>query len=137
LIGALDNLHERIGVPLNPASAAERDRWQSIAGKRLGAGAYDQLHRIGKAASLEQIVAIARMAAVTLPRTPAASPSPWSLTAREREVLDLLKEGLTDQEIADALFVSRRTANAHVARILAKMNVRNRREAAKRARISP
>jgi DNA-binding CsgD family transcriptional regulator len=52
------------------------------------------------------------------------------LTRREREVLGLLLYRLTDQEIADRLLISRRTASTHVARILAKLGVRNRREAA-------
>jgi DNA-binding CsgD family transcriptional regulator len=37
---------------------------------------------------------------------------------------------MTDREIADALFISHRTVNAHVASILAKLNVSSRREAA-------
>jgi pimeloyl-ACP methyl ester carboxylesterase/DNA-binding CsgD family transcriptional regulator/class 3 adenylate cyclase len=54
------------------------------------------------------------------------------LTRREQEILHLVATGLTDQEIANALFLSRRTVNAHVARILAKLDVRTRREAARR-----
>lgn len=57
-----------------------------------------------------------------------------ALSAREQEVLQLVATGLTDQEIANALFLSRRTVNAHVARILAKLDVRSRREAALRGR---
>lgn len=52
------------------------------------------------------------------------------LTAREREVLTLLCQRLTDPEIAARLFLSPRTVNRHVANILAKLDARNRREAA-------
>jgi NarL family two-component system response regulator LiaR len=52
------------------------------------------------------------------------------LSRREREVLDLVVDGCTDQEIAAALFVSRRTVNTHVGNILAKLGVDSRREAA-------
>jgi DNA-binding CsgD family transcriptional regulator len=51
------------------------------------------------------------------------------LTRREREVLRLMCLRLTDPEIAARLFISTRTAESHVARILAKLDVANRREA--------
>lgn len=57
--------------------------------------------------------------------------SPYGLTARQREVLALLAEGLTDAQIADRLFVSTRTVNHHVASILAKLEVTSRAEAAR------
>jgi DNA-binding CsgD family transcriptional regulator len=46
----------------------------------------------------------------------------------EREVLALLTFRQTDQEIADPLAISRRTASSHVAHILKKLAERNRRE---------
>jgi DNA-binding NarL/FixJ family response regulator len=49
-----------------------------------------------------------------------------ALTEREREVLRLLFEGLTDREIAFALTLSSRTVESHVANILHKLGVRNR-----------
>ncbi len=52
------------------------------------------------------------------------------LTSREREVLVLLIDGTSDREIADALFISARTASNHVARILQKMQVGSRTAAA-------
>ena len=50
------------------------------------------------------------------------------------EILRLVAAQRTDQEIADTLFLSRRTVNAHVARILAKLDVHTRRDAAVRGR---
>jgi DNA-binding NarL/FixJ family response regulator len=56
-----------------------------------------------------------------------------SLTAREREVLQLLVRGLRNKEIAARLFVSERTVNFHLANIYAKLHVSGRTEALSRA----
>lgn len=51
------------------------------------------------------------------------------LTEREREVLDLLVEGLNNNQIAQRLFVSQSTAKSHVSHLLAKLSVSTRTEA--------
>jgi DNA-binding NarL/FixJ family response regulator len=57
-----------------------------------------------------------------------------ALTAREREVLRLLDEGLSDSAIAAALVVSRRTVNSHLRSIYSKFNVGSRTAAIHTAR---
>jgi NarL family two-component system response regulator LiaR len=54
-------------------------------------------------------------------------------TSREREVLKLLAEGLTNREIADLLFISVKTVLNHRARIMEKLDIRNRTELIKYA----
>ena len=48
------------------------------------------------------------------------------LTAREREVLQLIAEGLSNQRIADELFISVKTVEAHKAHIMSKLHAQNR-----------
>ena len=58
-------------------------------------------------------------------KVPAAVALP-DLTSREREVMTLVAEGLTNAEIGDRLFMSPATARTHVSRILTKLGARDR-----------
>jgi LuxR family maltose regulon positive regulatory protein len=55
------------------------------------------------------------------------------LTERELDVLRLIAQGLTNQEIADVLFISVNTVKTHAKHIYDKLNVRNRAQATIRA----
>jgi DNA-binding CsgD family transcriptional regulator len=55
---------------------------------------------------------------------------PFGLTPRERQVLALVAEGATNRQIGAALFMAEKTASVHVSRILAKLGVQSRTQAA-------
>ena len=61
---------------------------------------------------------------------PATRRDPHGLTRREREVLELVGQHLTNEQIADHLTLSVRTVHHHVSAVLAKLGVTSRREAA-------
>ena len=63
-------------------------------------------------------------------QVPSAVEDPFGLTERERQVLSLLAEGATNRQIGAALYMAEKTASVHVSRILAKLDVRGRTEAA-------
>ena len=91
--------------------------------------AADVTRAIGATALLEQIEALARRARVALEGAPVPEQR-YGLTDRELEVLTLLAEGMTNREIGERLFMSEKTASVHVSRILSKLDVRGRVEAA-------
>src|SRR5581483_3721406 len=67
-------------------------------------------------------------------RVPRAARSKENLTPRESEVSELLAQGLTNDEIAKALYISLSTTKVHVKHIFEKLGVRSRLEAARALR---
>jgi len=88
-------------------------------------------------AEIESLAARARLAlAATQPADGSFAPAapaaedPFGLTPRELEVLLLVAVGATNREIGSELFMAEKTASVHVSRILAKLDVRTRTQAA-------
>jgi DNA-binding NarL/FixJ family response regulator len=77
---------------------------------------------------LDEAVALAL--AITAPERPPQPSQGRRLTTRQAEVLRLLVAGRSDREIGEALFLSRRTVQDHVSRLIATLGVANRTEAA-------
>jgi DNA-binding CsgD family transcriptional regulator/tetratricopeptide (TPR) repeat protein len=122
---------ERLGRPYDAALAR--------------AGASDETELRSALHTLETLGARATAAVVrrrmrdlgfrAIPRGPrlATRSDPAGLTAREREVLTLLAEGLPNREISARLFISERTVDHHVSAVLAKIGVTSRADAARAA----
>jgi two-component system, NarL family, response regulator LiaR len=73
---------------------------------------------------------IARKLLQEVAHAPEQEATPEALTAREMGVLQLIAQGLSNQEIADELMVSESTVRAHVSRILGKLHLASRTQAA-------
>lgn len=91
--------------------------------------AHDVALRLGAEPLRNQVEALARRGRLEVARV-TRSTGTAGLTARELEVLRLVADGRSNQQIADTLFISRKTASVHVSHILGKLGVRTRVEAA-------
>jgi ATP/maltotriose-dependent transcriptional regulator MalT len=145
LFGASERLQDAIGAspiamrrPWYQPRLAEARTW-------LGASEFEAAWAAGQAFTTEDVIAEARAVALGLrtdgasartadARTSAGS-ARYGLSPREIEVLRLLVAGQTDREIGETLFISRCTAQGHVARLFDKLSV-NTRTAAVAAAIS-
>jgi DNA-binding CsgD family transcriptional regulator len=110
--------------------------------RALRPGRYEAARERGRRMTLDEgldqaVAALDQAGAMGVEERRAASHR-HDLTPREREVLALLADGRSDGEIADALFISKKTASVHVASIKGKLGASSRVEMAMLARgISP
>jgi DNA-binding CsgD family transcriptional regulator len=123
----------QLGLPYDAAlsrallarAAAGVDRDLAIAEARTALATFEDLGALrdadGAAATLRDLGVRA---------APRGARAVGTLTHREREVLALLGEGLSNPEIGDRLFITRKTVEHHVASILGKLALRSRTEAA-------
>jgi DNA-binding CsgD family transcriptional regulator len=115
------------------AARARTSLGQAVAGtdrdmaiRHLG-GSLATLEALGASLDADRAAAALRALGVA---TRSPRPGADGLTGREREVLQLLGQGLSNPEIAERLFISRKTAAHHVSHVLAKLGVANRTAAA-------
>ena len=110
--------------------AAGRDRRQAARVLAEGHAVARQLGAGRLAGAIEDVARVHRLNLKDAERpAPVLAPDPAAalgLTPREAEVLTLVAKGLTNRQIANALFISEKTAGVHVSHIFAKLDVHNR-----------
>jgi DNA-binding CsgD family transcriptional regulator len=129
---AADAWHE-LGCPFEEAVALT---WTGDPGSMLHAlEAFTDLGAAPAAANVRRLLH-ERGIKVPAQRRPRATTAahPAGLTTREAEVLDVMRGGLTNAQIAQQLYLSPRTVDHHVSSILTKLGVTNRSDAVARAR---
>jgi DNA-binding CsgD family transcriptional regulator len=132
------------GAGLDAAASTFVDLGFDLFAAEAQAAAADAHRRAGGAASANASAQRARRlaeacegASTPVLRSLTAGDQPAELTPRERETAGLAARGLTDREIADALFLSVRTVHAHLRSVYAKLGVSGRRELADLLGITP
>ena len=137
LLGAAQVLWDRTGGRLSGSTVLDghHQRAAANAAAALGEVRFAELHAAGAARPLAQVVALAVAGADVLPDLPglralAEQPGHWAgseeLTARERQIAVLVARGLSNKDVADRLVISKRTVDAHVNHIFAKLGLSSR-----------
>ncbi|MBC9822821.1 LuxR C-terminal-related transcriptional regulator [Terrabacter sp. MAHUQ-38] len=133
LMGAAQNEWDRIETSIQalPGLDVRHASAKATARDVLGEEAFERAWSQGR--SLDQPRAIAFGLEQTRGRravTPAVATAHDVLTRREWQIAELIRDGLTNKEIADRLVISRRTAEAHVEHILTKLGFTSRAQVA-------
>jgi DNA-binding NarL/FixJ family response regulator len=117
-------LREELGdeLPVLFLSGARTEPYDRVAGLLVGADDY-----VVKPFAVDEL--LARVRRLVRRAAPAAGSSTSPLTPREREVLRLLAKGLAADDIAKALFISKKTVGTHLEHIFTKLGVRSRAQA--------
>ncbi len=134
LWGAAEVLREAIGAPRSPFELVRYERAVAAARTQLGEQAFAAAWTEGRTMTPEQALA-AQGRTTRFVLIPAGGPSvppmksaayPDGLTAREVEVLRLVAQGLTNEQVAERLVISPRTVNTHLTSIFSKIGVSSR-----------
>jgi len=89
-----------------------------------------RIHAGGSIQSVQELMELLRLAGQERERDEAKQVTLARLTPRERQVLGTLRDGLDNRAIGDRLFISPETARTHVVKLLFKLNVESRLQAA-------
>jgi non-specific serine/threonine protein kinase len=125
LYGAGDKFWKILNAPIQmgPGYSNIRRSAGDTARENLGEERYESAYRHGLSLSLADAIAIARGERPVLPEEDQAV---RPLTRREKEIARLVAEGLGNREIAERLYLSKRTVDSHMEHIFAKLGFSSR-----------
>jgi DNA-binding CsgD family transcriptional regulator len=135
LFGAAATLRDAVGVPRSPSDVTYFEPAMQVLRGALGEKNFAAATALGRNLTRDEAMAeagaLASEIAAPVAGGDAGEPTILScLTRREREVLRLVAEGLSDKEIGAALAISAQTATKHVGNVLRKLGVSSRTAAA-------
>ena len=135
LAGAASALEENAGIWAFPPIRDRHERWLAAAREAVDADTWTAALAAGRALPLDDAVAYALEQVTTVgePAARAQDEPGDPLSAREREVLQLIAQGRTNREIAQSLFVTEHTVKYHVTSLFNRLDVASRAEAVARA----
>ncbi|HEX6482055.1 MAG TPA: LuxR C-terminal-related transcriptional regulator, partial [Ktedonobacteraceae bacterium] len=133
LWGAAEALREALGTPFPPVEHVSYNRAVTAARTQFGEQAFARAWAEGRMMTLEQILSAQGQVALPIPGERPSSPRtasppsyPDGLTAREVEVLRVVAQGLTNEQVAERLIISPRTVDTHLTSIYSKIGVTSR-----------
>ena len=131
LAGAANALRQSAGVPTSPRERSWLEKSLARARAALGVAGLERALQDGARLSPDQAIAYALEGGdKTCPSDPRdGTPRPL-LTARERDVAELVAQGLSNPQIASELVIGERTVQTHVGNILSKLGVSSRAQVA-------
>lgn len=140
LLGSAEAIREQFESPVPPPRRDRYDRTLRSIRDQIDPGTLDDAWARGRAMSRQKAIDYAlgtedalipiEEAVPTEARRPDDPAALAGLTGRERDVLRLVAYGKTNQEVADALFISARTVSTHLTSIYGKLDVSTRTAAA-------
>jgi DNA-binding CsgD family transcriptional regulator len=131
LLAAVETMRRELGTPRQAEGEREMGLLLSRLRRGIGRTEYDDAWARGSSYEMRDTLAIvnelSRLAQRSATRQPSRTEvSRPRLTERECDVLRLVAAGCSSRDIADALFISPRTASTHVEHILSKLGVNSR-----------
>ena len=131
LWGAAEALREAVNISLAPIELSYYGPYLTTGRSQAGEETWEAAWSEGRQMTPEQAIEYALEEPKTPRETEPPTAYPAGLSAREVEVLRLVARGMTNAQIAKALFISPRTVNAHMGSIYHKIGSSTRAEAAR------